>query len=59
MCVFVIVPIPMYCDNKSVIAIASKPVFHDHTKHIEIDCHIIHQEYEKDRITLPYVPSGA
>jgi len=48
----------MHCGNKSVIA-ASKLVFHDRIKYIEIDCHITRQEYEKGRTILPYVPSGA
>jgi len=30
--VSVFAPVPMHCDNKSVIAIASKHVFHDRTK---------------------------
>ena len=54
-----IAPVLMHCDNKSVIAITFKHVFHDRTKHIEIDCYITRQEYEKGMITLPYVPSGA
>jgi len=28
-------------------------------RYIEIDCYITRQEYEKGRIALPYVPSGA
>jgi len=51
--VSVVAPVPMHCDNKSSIAIASKAAFHDRTKHIEIDYHITRQKYEKDMITLP------
>lgn len=50
-------PVTLHCDNQSAIYIAKNPVFHDRTKHIEIDCHFTRDKVLEGLIQLSYLPT--
>lgn len=48
----------LWCDNLSAKALASNPIYHSRSKHIEVDVHYIRDQVLSNKVTVAYVPTS-
>ena len=49
--------LPLFCDMMLQYILLPNPIFHERIKHIEVNCHFIHDKILSGDMAIPYVKS--
>ena len=56
--VVISLPVPVYSDSTLALQIVVNPVFHERTKHIDINCQFIREKIQDGLLITAYLPSS-